>query len=74
MTVFILAVQSGMQNLLQVFFAASAMAGIGASELHPYTVKKSVDFTVKYLTCGCQFTAVIFRASTCRTFLKIKIW
>ena len=37
-------------------------------------VKKSLDFTVKYLEFGCQFTCRYFlRASTCRTFLQIKI-
>ena len=35
------------------------------------TVKKSVDFTVKYLASGCRY---FYGRFTCRTFLEIKIW
>ena len=41
-----------------------------------YTVKKSVDFTAKYLLSSCHFFYRYFygRLITCRTFLEINIW
>ena len=38
-----------------------------------YTVKKSVDFTVKYLESGCQFFYRYFTAFTRRTVLVVVV-
>ena len=38
------------------------------------TVKKSVDFTIKYWQPAASQYAVILRASACITFLEIKKW
>ena len=57
----------------KIFFANSVGPGEAAQNRPPHlkrhTVKKYVDFTVKYLATSCRS---ILRASACRTFLEIK--